>query len=255
MALISVSEAAEILGVDKRQVRRLASAGLLVGRRTSSGWFLDEGSVRRRAAQHARAGRPLSAPIAWALLRALDDIAKWDATGEKLDVREVVAGLARDAGLSPPAARRLSKHLLRLSDEQAFVNLVRRRAQVRRYWAHPGVVGELAQEPSASLGGAKALAALEGIAEGSSPLLVYVAESDGSALVAKYHARPDPTGNVELALVPSNVPEALRPEPGKLTSASVTYTDALGADDARARESARVWYRKVNKALSMALAA
>jgi hypothetical protein len=178
------------------------------------------------------------------LLKALE------VTGEGLDVRSVVAEVAKEAGMDRHGARRLVERALHLPDERAFVNLVRRRADFRTYWAHPGVIQELAGEPRVSVGGARALAVLEGLAVGPSPLLVYLAQPEAARLIAKYRAKPDLAGNLEIALVPLEVPEVLRPEPGKFTSASVTYTDAMGADDARARGSARAWYRKVKKALS-----
>ncbi|HUB69573.1 MAG TPA: hypothetical protein VL984_04055 [Acidimicrobiales bacterium] len=72
---------------------------------------------------------------------------------------------------------------------------------------------------------------------------------EGARLIAQYHAKPDPVGNVQLAMIPHDVPVALLPEPGKLTSASVTYTDALAADDARARGLAGEWFRQVKESL------
>jgi hypothetical protein len=50
-------------------------------------------------------------------------------------------------------------------------------------------------------------------------------------------------------MIPSDVPVVFLPQPGKLTSASVTYTDALAADDARARGLASEWFRHVKESL------
>jgi hypothetical protein len=47
--MMPVAEAAEVLRVRRRQVRRLARAGLIIGRQSSAGWLLDEDSVRKLA--------------------------------------------------------------------------------------------------------------------------------------------------------------------------------------------------------------
>lgn len=149
-------------------------------------------------------------------------------------------------------ARRLAKRLASLpADVTSFSNMLRRRADVRTYWAHPGVITELANDARVSLGGARALAALEGLAEGSAPLLGYIDANEASHVVAKYRAKPDPAGNVQLALIAWDVPAVLRPEPGKLTFASVTYTDALEADDARARWLGGQWLRQLRACLDL----
>ena len=251
MSLVPVAEAAEILGVDRRQVRRLARAGLISGRQSSAGWLLDEDSVRRRAASQPPPGRPLSPKNAWALLKALDQVVPVAAVQAQL-AKSVAAQMVPVANMKRHEGRRLAEHLAKLPDEQAFWNLVRRRAEVQPYRVHPGVVAELARDASVSLGGARALAALDGISEGSAPLLAYVDASDAARLITHYRAKPDPAGNVHLALIPPDVPVGFRPEPGKLTSASVTYTDALAADDARARGLAGQWLRQVRELLHVA---
>jgi hypothetical protein len=253
--LIPVAEAAEILGVDSRQVRRLAGAGLISGRRSSAGWLLDEDSVRRRELEQPHAGRPLSPQSAWALLEALDQVgvpasaAQEPAEDKPVAAQIVVGQIAAGANMDRHEARRLAERLGNLPDEHSFLNLVRRRADIQSYRVHPGVVVELAKDARISIGGAKALAALEGIAEGSAPLVAYVDASEGPHVIAKYRAKPDPMGNVQLAMTPRNVPVVLLPKPGKFTSASVTYTDALASDDARARGLASQWFCRIKESL------
>jgi hypothetical protein len=144
----------------------------------------------------------------------------------------------------------LVERLGSLPDGHSFANLVRRRADVQSYRVHPGVVAELAKDARVSLGGAQALAALDGLAEGPAPLLAYVDAGEGARLVARYRAKLDPAGNVQLAMIPPGVPVVFRPEPGKLTSASVTYTDAIAAEDARARWLANEWFHRVKESLT-----
>src|ERR1044072_8346809 len=65
---LSVSDAAEILGVDERAVRFLVSSGQLRGVRGGTSWWLDRRSVEQRRREDPGAGRPLSPAMAWTIL-------------------------------------------------------------------------------------------------------------------------------------------------------------------------------------------
>lgn len=69
MAEISVREAARELGVDERRVRALIQAGRLPARKLGGVWAIEASAPRRLVER--RAGRPLSAANAWALLALL----------------------------------------------------------------------------------------------------------------------------------------------------------------------------------------
>jgi hypothetical protein len=72
--MMPVAEAAQILRVRRRQVRRLASAGLIIGRQSSAGWLLDEDSVRKLAVSQPPAKRSWVVRAARATLAALRDV-------------------------------------------------------------------------------------------------------------------------------------------------------------------------------------
>ena len=68
---MSVEAAADRLGRSPSQIRKLAQAGALAGRRLAGVWVLDEAAVSARAAQHHGPGRPLSTAHAWLVLAVL----------------------------------------------------------------------------------------------------------------------------------------------------------------------------------------
>lgn len=66
--MLSVQDAAELLGVSGNQIGRLIQAGELTAKRFGPLWAVDPMSVQRRAALRPTRGRPLSPRKAWALL-------------------------------------------------------------------------------------------------------------------------------------------------------------------------------------------
>jgi len=71
---ISVAEAAHELGVSPRRVRHLVDSGALPARRLGVGWLLPADAVHARARHAPSPGRPLSAPLAWAVLRVAQEL-------------------------------------------------------------------------------------------------------------------------------------------------------------------------------------
>lgn len=75
---LTITEAAERLGVVPQRVRALAQAGELEAVRAEGIWLIDADSLARRMllaefGVAASSARPWSQPIAWAAMRALDD--------------------------------------------------------------------------------------------------------------------------------------------------------------------------------------
>jgi hypothetical protein len=159
MALIPVSEAAEILGVDGRQVRRLARDGKIAGRQTSAGWLLDEDSVRELVGRRAPAGRPLSSERAWMIIQVLDHLSNPLQPGG-YDAAELVDKTLKDLAADPVDRHRIRQRLSDLPDDLVMMNWLAHRADVRRYRVHPGVVDELVADTRVALGGARALSAV-----------------------------------------------------------------------------------------------
>jgi len=69
MGLVSVAQAAERLGVSVPRIHQRIADGSLVAERVGSQWVVDERSLERVQERH-KAGRPLSARSAWAIIAA-----------------------------------------------------------------------------------------------------------------------------------------------------------------------------------------
>lgn len=92
---IAVSEAAERLGVHASRVRQLIEDGSLPARKVGSVWMVDADDVVHRLQKPRRAGRPLSARRAWALLLLLDGgKVRWASSKERSQSRQAMRHLA-----------------------------------------------------------------------------------------------------------------------------------------------------------------
>ena len=69
MAVVSVAQAAERLGVSVPRIHQRIADGSLVAERVGSQWVVDEQSLLR-VQERNRAGRPYSARSAWAIIAA-----------------------------------------------------------------------------------------------------------------------------------------------------------------------------------------
>ena len=227
---LGVEEAAERLGVGPSQVRRLARDGQLSARRLGSTWLIDDAGIERRRGLEPSAGRPLSPPMAWAVLHSVDaalvggpDDISSHPTSEfaiQLGDRKERYRLRRLLSGAPPVNR--------------WDAWLRRRAEPRRIWVHPGVVDRLAADRRARPGGAPAVAAAGlGLSGADRPSLFYVDTEDADAVVAKYRGRDDPDGPLTLMVIPPEVPSRLRPRPGAPTPPALALVDLLNSSDAR----------------------
>ncbi|MGY1915831.1 helix-turn-helix domain-containing protein [Blastococcus sp. SYSU DS0973] len=106
--MLTVDQAAERLGVEPKQVRRLISAGKLAAHRVGRTLVLDEDAVEGRARLPITAGRALAPRTAWAAL--------WQLSGEDVD-------------WLPPAERSRLLARLRSYDAERLVAASRDRAE------------------------------------------------------------------------------------------------------------------------------
>ena len=233
--VLSVSEAAERLGVSSQRVRQLIKAGRLPARRSSAGWFVSGQAVADRAGS-ALHGRPASPRTAWAVL----------------DLLAAAVAPSPDGGATGAEAsrvisdRRLRHHVLRLlstipdpfEDVGRWRLLLASRGPARCMWAHPGVLARLKDDPRISVGGAEAaIPAGDGLS-GTSRLDLYVGEADLGHVIADYRLRPDADGQVTMHIVPASVPPDLVPPCGAPVPAAAAAADLLEEDDARAADAA-----------------
>ena len=231
MDLVSIDEAAHQMGLHPSHVRRLVRNGEIPGRKIGAHWLISEAALRQRERLQARPGRPLSAPMAWAVIKVVD------------------AGL-RDSRDSHPDSDafgdrrlrfRLRRHLQDSPPAELWPSWLRRRSSPRRVWVHPGVKDRLASDPRLHAGGESGAAAAEigvGAGKGGSAIF-YLSEGDVQDVMDKYNVREDPDGQVILMVVSGDVSAALLPPPGEPVPPLVALVDLLESPDARQRHLAK----------------
>lgn len=184
MSEMSVSAAAQHLGVTPRQVARLAHAGeLTVTRRIGGALLLDGASVHRRVQARPARGRPATPSGAWAALA-------------------VLSGQAAD-WLEPSAMSRLRTRLRRSTADDVAWMVRRRCLRVERMqgWGDatglvPTGASVLADPYWSDYFGLSPVD--RGIRDG------YVSEGDHAALVRDLGLVPDPEGDVTVRVVPAD---------------------------------------------------
>jgi excisionase family DNA binding protein len=231
MDLVSIDDAAQQMGLHPSHLRRLVRNGEIPGRKVGAHWLVSEAALRQRERLQACPGRPLSAPMAWAVMKvvdtglqgSLDSHSDSDALGD----RRFRFRLRRHLQDSPPA--------------ELWPSWLRRRSSPRRVWVHPGVKNRLASDPRLYAGGENGAAAAEiGLgAWKSGSTIFYVSGDDVQDVMDKYKVREDPDGQVTLMVVSGEVSGALLPQPGEPVSRVVVLVDLLESPDARQRHLAK----------------
>lgn len=241
---LSVADAAERLQVSAAHVRRLIKDGDLPAARMAGAWFIDPANIARRQQRASRPGRPLNPSVAWRLLLVLNQ--KVQSSADELAQDDSHAW----EGLSDVQRHRLRSLLADLPDGPALASLLRGRARRELMRAHPGVLARLAADGRVRPGAGRAAAARgAGLAAGGRELL-YVCAADVDDVLEKYRLQPDPAGNIELAVIPADVPDELVPAPGEPVPLSVAWVDLLEDPDARASGAARDWVNRVRSAVA-----
>lgn len=216
--VLSTAEAAAALGVSRERIRQLAASGALRARRSSAGWLIPADAVAERSGAHP--GRPVSPRTAWAVLRVLDELRSESIPDRRLRhrARELVRALP-DPVDNPSAAWR---------------RVLAPRAQPERFWAHPGVLDELAADGRLSVGGSTAIQERAGLSD-AAIRTYYVGRGDLDAAVGDYALRVDVEGELLLEIVPPGAHDALVPKPGEPVAAPVAAADLLEEADPRAQ--------------------
>lgn len=133
--LVSISEAADALGLSSARIRLLAATGDLEAEKIGGRWLVERGAVERRRAHRSAGGRPFAPHNAWAVL----GLASGD---EAVDV--------------DPRARSRLRRILSLEGLGALAPRLVGRAAVGRYAGHPGEIGHLLKNPGVVRSGVSA---------------------------------------------------------------------------------------------------
>jgi hypothetical protein len=114
---------------------------------------------------------------------------------------------------------------------------LRRRAEPKRVWVHPGVLARLRGDGRLHAGGGDAaVSAALGVAA-STRRRFYLREQDFAAVMGEYRGREDPDGEVELMLVPSGASELFPPDAAPVPLAAALL-DLLESPDSREHHAA-----------------
>lgn len=232
---LSVTEAAERLGVSDRQVRNLLECSQLDAQRIGRTWAVSAESVRARAQEEVSLGRPLSAATAWRLLARVDAALRGElATVVEHGDRRVRHRLRRLQAALPPV--------------ELWDQWMRRRADLSRVRFHPGVVPRVLADrrvvradPSHTLG-----------VRVSDLVPVYVDQADSAGLLSKYRGQPVELGDASAVNVMS-VPELPDGIDWRSQVEVASLLDLAGHPYPRVRHAARARLQTASAALRAAV--
>ena len=246
--VLTVHEAAGVLGISMQRVRQMIYAGRLGARRSSGGWLIEADAVAERSERLHR-GRPPEPRTAWSAI-ALLAAASACASKPRAECRASAAQVVPDRKLRHRILRVLSSLPDPVADDAPWRRLLSTRGHARRMWVHPGVLDRLAADSKVSTGGIGAMpAGHDGLTMGPGRLDVYVHEADADGLIRRYRMREDGDGQVRLIIVPSSVPSELAPDRGSPVPAPAAASDLLEEKDPRARHAGALELRSCLDAL------
>jgi excisionase family DNA binding protein len=216
---LSVREAAQRLGISPVAVRQHIAGGRLPAVKRGRDWWLDARAVERIRRQPARSGRPLSAPLAWAvLLLASDDQAAADQVLRHPRYRSRAQAWLREQSLFEDAPR------------------LRARAASEEFDAHPSELRRIAARPDVLRTGALA-GGLVGLIGRSSAVEVY-APAGQREVIVREHALAPGSGPVRVRWVADDIWAALHPDEDHRAPRAAVLLDLLESDEPRARREA-----------------
>ena len=213
--MLSVVEAAAAMRVSATRVRQMIAAGDLDAQQVAGRWVVDSGSLRRSA---RRAGRPMSARIAWGLLVGPDrQSAEWLRSDEAYRIRTRVDQLR-----SAPDALAVLRSWLPS------------RSEVRHLQAQD-VQGLLADERAVASGVSDPRSGVS--AASFAEVYVHADEAEELVLDHLLVSVPRARANVRLHVAPIVPPS---PVPALLVIADLADADGP-REEGRARELLRDW--------------
>jgi hypothetical protein len=211
-----VRDAAQRLGVSPVAVRQQIAGGRLPAVKRGRDWWVDPRAVERMRRLPARSGRPLSAPLAWAVLLL--------ASGEEE---------AADRVVQHPRYRARARAWLREHSLSEDAPRLRARAAPEEFDAHPSELRRIAARPDVLLTGASA----GGLVGKPSAVEVYARAGQRDAIVRE-HALVPGSGPVRVRWVADVIWDLLRGDAEGRAPRAAVLLDLVESDEPRARREA-----------------
>jgi excisionase family DNA binding protein len=179
---VSISDAAQVLGLSPARVRAMAVHGQLPAAKIGDRWLVERAAVEKRRREGSQEGRRFSPQNAWAMLSLASDE----------EVKDI-----------DPSVRSRLKRALALEGLEELGSRLARRAEVLSFSAHPGEISHLLKDPKFVWTGISAAGAQEfGLVSGREAD-GYLQEKELRKFVQGHALSPAGLeGNVRLRLVP-----------------------------------------------------
>lgn len=231
MELLTLEEAALIMGVSVERARQLAVGGRLQAVKKGGRWLVPSRAAHGRI-RNPRAGRPLSSRVAWLVVKAAQ---------EKPHSED--NAVHSQALASPREVRRLQNVISFVPPVDQWSWWLRGRAESQTFWVHPGLLERLRQDQLVILGGAWAAAANGSqIRPSDDALELYVEQKVVADLVAEYRLSADEQEpNVRMRVVGNPPGGPAVAGTARCVSDVVAAIDLLDSSEARHRD----WSRRV----------
>jgi hypothetical protein len=208
---LSVPDAALALAVNPSRVRALLASGQLEGLKVGGRWLVPWAAIWERQDAPRERGRLLAPANAWAVLAL--------ASGKQPE------WISRDE----------QRRLARLIEVRGFDRLVprlRERADLQRFYGHPGILRELAESPELVKAAASAARRHRLRLVAGEEVDAYVSESRMPRLVKRMALEPHVDGaNVRLRIIPAG----LWPFDEEFAPRAAVAVDLAELPDARAK--------------------
>jgi hypothetical protein len=166
--------------------------------------------------------------MAWAVLMVVDAALRDPQESHELHLQDALREIA-----DRKVRHQLRSLLAAAPAPDRWAHWLARRASRVRVWVHPGVLDRLAADVRLRPGGGLAAATRGAGIAAVPPGRFYIDVDDVDAVLADYKARLDAEGDIELMVIPREVPSAFRPPAGEPVPLATALADLLESTDAR----------------------
>jgi excisionase family DNA binding protein len=225
--LVSISDAASLLGLSATRVRLMAAQGRLPARKIGNQWVVERSAVERRRREKVGRGRRFNPRNAWAVLKL--------ASGEK------------PPPLDPSVRSRLKKALAH-EGLRGLGPRLKDRARVGLYRAHPGEIPYALEDEALVRSGISAAASLDSGLLSGREADGYVAQSQLKSFIAKHALSPAGIdSNVRLRVVPDDLWLSLKLDARPIAPRAAVALDLAEEVDPRSRKAGEQLVREIDR--------